>query len=255
MSANAVSANAVSAKALRVTAGTTAAEAVAAAGLPAAGPKAIVVVRDPSGTLRDLDWAPDVDTDVTPVALDEPRRPQRAAALDGARARAGRTGPVPRGEARHRTADRGWLLLRLRGGHAVPPGRPRPAREAHAGDHQGGPALPPAALRLHRGGQGRTRRRAVQARAGRPQVRRRHRRGHGGRRRRADHLRQPRPAVGEGLLVRPVPRPASAQYPVDRRVQAHAHAPPPTGAARRRTRSCSASTAPRGRPATRSRPI
>ena len=71
MSANAVSANAVSAKALRVTAGTTAAEAVAAAGLPAAGPKAIVVVRDPSGTLRDLDWAPDVDTDVTPVALDE----------------------------------------------------------------------------------------------------------------------------------------------------------------------------------------
>jgi threonyl-tRNA synthetase len=62
----------VSAEAVRITAGTTAAEAVAAAGLPAAGPKAIVVVRDPSGRLRDLDWVPDADTDATPVALEEP---------------------------------------------------------------------------------------------------------------------------------------------------------------------------------------
>ncbi|HEV8173881.1 MAG TPA: threonine--tRNA ligase, partial [Actinoplanes sp.] len=55
-----------------VPAGTTAADAVAAAGLPAAGPKAIVVVRDPSGRLRDLDWIPELDTEVAPVAIDEP---------------------------------------------------------------------------------------------------------------------------------------------------------------------------------------
>jgi threonyl-tRNA synthetase len=55
-----------------VAAGTTAADAVAAAGLPSAGPKAIVVVRDDAGRLRDLDWAPEADASVTPVALDEP---------------------------------------------------------------------------------------------------------------------------------------------------------------------------------------
>ncbi|MGK5677014.1 threonine--tRNA ligase [Micromonospora sp. URMC 106] len=55
-----------------VAAGTTAADAVAAAGLPAAGPKAVVVVRDPQGQLRDLDWAPEVDTEVEPVSLDSP---------------------------------------------------------------------------------------------------------------------------------------------------------------------------------------
>ncbi|GAA0809616.1 threonine--tRNA ligase [Spirilliplanes yamanashiensis] len=55
-----------------VPAGTTAADAVAAAGLPAAGPNAIVVVRDDAGRLRDLDWAPEADTEVTPVSLSEP---------------------------------------------------------------------------------------------------------------------------------------------------------------------------------------
>ncbi|GAA3917819.1 threonine--tRNA ligase [Actinoplanes auranticolor] len=60
------------AEGLVVPAGTTAADAVAAAGLPAAGPKAIVVVRDPAGRLRDLDWAPELDTEVTPVPLDSP---------------------------------------------------------------------------------------------------------------------------------------------------------------------------------------
>ncbi|AVT40395.1 threonine--tRNA ligase [Plantactinospora sp. BB1] len=55
-----------------VPAGTTAAEAVAAAGLPHAGPGAIVVVRDPAGQLRDLDWAPEVETVVEPVRLDSP---------------------------------------------------------------------------------------------------------------------------------------------------------------------------------------
>ena len=55
-----------------VPAGTTAADAVAAAGLPASGPKAIVVVRDPAGRLRDLTWVPEQDTAVVPVAIDEP---------------------------------------------------------------------------------------------------------------------------------------------------------------------------------------
>ncbi|MEH0985922.1 threonine--tRNA ligase [Micromonospora sp. CPCC 205556] len=55
-----------------VAAGTTAADAVAAAGLPANGPKAVVVVRDPQGRLRDLDWAPAEETTVEPVSLDSP---------------------------------------------------------------------------------------------------------------------------------------------------------------------------------------
>jgi threonyl-tRNA synthetase len=55
-----------------VPAGTTCADAVAAAGLPTTGPKAIVVVRDPSGALRDLSWAPETETEVAPVAIDSP---------------------------------------------------------------------------------------------------------------------------------------------------------------------------------------
>jgi threonyl-tRNA synthetase len=55
-----------------VAAGTTCAEAVAAAGLPVSGPKAIVVVRDLEGRLRDLDWVPQAQTEVIPVAIDSP---------------------------------------------------------------------------------------------------------------------------------------------------------------------------------------
>ncbi|MEV0898550.1 threonine--tRNA ligase [Actinoplanes sp. NPDC049802] len=57
---------------LVVPAGTTAADAVAAAGLPAHGPKAVVVVREADGRLRDLHWKPSADTEVTPVAIDTP---------------------------------------------------------------------------------------------------------------------------------------------------------------------------------------
>ena len=57
---------------LVVPAGTTAGDAVGAAGLPATGPKAVVVVRDPAGRLRDLDWIPELNTEVTPVRIDEP---------------------------------------------------------------------------------------------------------------------------------------------------------------------------------------
>ena len=60
---------------VRVPAGTTAGAAVREAGLPSTGPQAVVVVRDPAGTLRDLAWAPELDVDVEPVAADtEPGR-------------------------------------------------------------------------------------------------------------------------------------------------------------------------------------
>jgi threonyl-tRNA synthetase len=55
-----------------VPAGTTAADAIARAGLPTTGPRAIVVVRDPDGNLRDLSWVPESDTEVEPVPLDSP---------------------------------------------------------------------------------------------------------------------------------------------------------------------------------------
>ena len=55
-----------------VPAGTTCADAVAAAGLPTTGPRAIVVVRDPDGRLRDLSWQPETETAVEPVPLDSP---------------------------------------------------------------------------------------------------------------------------------------------------------------------------------------
>ncbi len=54
---------------IRVPAGTTAAAAVGEAGLPRRGtPDAVVVVRDDSGKLRDLSWAPAADAEVVPVA-------------------------------------------------------------------------------------------------------------------------------------------------------------------------------------------
>src|SRR5690606_780090 len=55
-----------------VPAGTTCADAVAAAGLPTTGPKAVVVVRDPEGNLRDLSWAPATEVRVEPVTIDSP---------------------------------------------------------------------------------------------------------------------------------------------------------------------------------------
>jgi threonyl-tRNA synthetase len=69
-----VSAAPVAAPPDRVTvpAGTTAGEAVATAGLPANGPNAVVVVRDPDGKLRDLDWAPASETVVEVVPMSSP---------------------------------------------------------------------------------------------------------------------------------------------------------------------------------------
>ncbi len=55
-----------------VPAGTTCADAIGATKLPKAGPNAIVGVRAPDGSLRDLSWAPEVDTEVEPVAMSSP---------------------------------------------------------------------------------------------------------------------------------------------------------------------------------------
>jgi threonyl-tRNA synthetase len=55
-----------------VPAGVASGDAVSAAGLPTNGPKAIVVVRDPSGRLRDLTWTPEEETTVEPVSIAEP---------------------------------------------------------------------------------------------------------------------------------------------------------------------------------------
>jgi len=65
-----VSAHPSAAARVRVPAGTTASQAVGEVGLPRSGAEAIVVVRDESGRLRDLAWAPDVDSEVEAVAAD-----------------------------------------------------------------------------------------------------------------------------------------------------------------------------------------
>lgn len=57
-----------SAERLVVPAGTTASAVVRELGLPATGPDAVVVVRDPRGRLRDMDWVPEVAVAIEPVA-------------------------------------------------------------------------------------------------------------------------------------------------------------------------------------------
>ncbi|TCP41649.1 threonyl-tRNA synthetase [Tamaricihabitans halophyticus] len=55
-----------------VPAGTTAGTALREAGLPGKGPEAIVVVADGDGALRDLSWAPMVNSEVRPVPANSP---------------------------------------------------------------------------------------------------------------------------------------------------------------------------------------
>jgi len=52
----------------RVSAGITAGQALREAGAPISGPDTVVVARDTEGLLRDLSWAPEVDTEVEAVA-------------------------------------------------------------------------------------------------------------------------------------------------------------------------------------------
>jgi len=62
----------VPAERVAVPAGTTCADAVATTKLPATGPNAIIAVRAPDASVRDLSWVPDHDVEVEPVALSSP---------------------------------------------------------------------------------------------------------------------------------------------------------------------------------------
>ncbi|HZY75010.1 MAG TPA: threonine--tRNA ligase [Jatrophihabitantaceae bacterium] len=70
MSASAQSS--VPAQRVRVAAGTTAADALQQAGVDVTGPTGAVVVRTPDGTLKDLDWVADADTEVEVVTASSP---------------------------------------------------------------------------------------------------------------------------------------------------------------------------------------
>ncbi|MGH3481566.1 MAG: threonine--tRNA ligase, partial [Nocardioidaceae bacterium] len=61
-----------SAPRVTVAAGTTAGEALRAAGAPVTGADAVVVARDAEGSLRDLAWTPQRDTEVEGVAASSP---------------------------------------------------------------------------------------------------------------------------------------------------------------------------------------
>ncbi len=55
-----------------VAAGSPAFDALQAAGIDIYGPNSVVVVRDPEGVLKDLEWTPEVDTEVEIVTAAEP---------------------------------------------------------------------------------------------------------------------------------------------------------------------------------------
>ncbi len=102
-------------------------------------------------------------------------RPFGDPALRRARAGPGGAAGVSGRQARHRPADPGRLLLRLRCRAAVHPGGPDRPRQAHAQDHQVRSAVLPPGRRFGGRCQGRARQGAVQARVGRSQIRRQHR--------------------------------------------------------------------------------
>jgi threonyl-tRNA synthetase len=60
------------AQTVRVAAGTSAYDGLREAGIELTGPHGAVVVRDPDGVLRDLEWVPDTDVDVEPVPAQSP---------------------------------------------------------------------------------------------------------------------------------------------------------------------------------------
>ena len=132
---------------------------------------------------------------------------------------------MARRQARHRTAGRERLLLRLRRRDPVRARGPRQDRDRDAQDHQGGPAV------LAPGGQRRRRPRRAPGRALQDRADRRSRAAppraadgaeRRGRRRRADHLRQPAPRRRAGVEG-PLPRPAPAHHQAHPGVQADAH--------------------------------
>ena len=206
---------------IRVAAGTTAAAALREAGVELNGPGGAVVVRDPDGVLKDLDWAPEADTDVEAVSASSP---------DGL--------AVLRHSAAHVMAQAvqdlfpGTLL-----GIGPPiedgfyydflPERPFTPEDLAAIEKKMAEIIK-AGQRFDRRRHRRRRRahraraREVQARADRAEVHRERRGGDRGRCRRADHVRQPRREVRRPRLDRPVPRPAPAHHPTHPGVQADA---------------------------------
>ena len=164
-----------------------------------------------------------------------------AAALDRARARAGRARPVPRRHLRHRAADRGRLLLRLRPARRphVHSRRPRTHRRADARDHRRDqqPFIRDEireADAAKRFAAHKYKLEIITGKADGPDL------GH--RRRSRAHLRQPAAASATCVAGRTCRTPAGSV------TSSSCGSRAPTGEATSATRCCNASTAPRGSP-------
>ena len=241
---------------IRVPAGTTAMQALKDAGIPLKGPDGAVVVRDvASGDLKDLNWAPDADAEVEPVP---------AASADG------------RAVIRHSTAHvLAQAVQELFPGTKLGIGPPvengfyydfDPERPFTPEDLT---ALEKKMQEIVRAGQNFARREISDADAKAELAHEPYKLELIGLKGGADDTEGADVEVGGAQLTmydnldaahrrpgldRPVPRPAPAAHQHHPGVQPHPAAPPPTGGAARRTRSCSASTAPRGRARTPTRP-
>ena len=210
---------------VRVAAGTSALDALREAGIELTGPRGAVVVRAADGVLKDLDWAPDADVEVEPVAAGLARTgwpccgtPPRTCMAQAVQEL------FPGHPARHRPAHRGRLLLRLLPSPTRSPRTTSPrsrrrcarsSRPASASPAGRRPTTTPAPswrdepFKLELIGL----KSAAPTRPTRPTR---------GRRRRADHVRQPRREVRRAGLEGPVPRPAPADHPAHPGVQADA---------------------------------
>ena len=236
---------------VRVPAGTTAGAAVREAGLPTTGPQAVVVVRDDAGTLRDLAWAPDADADVEPVAADTD---------------AGRS--VIRHSAAHVLAQAVQQLhpdAKLGIGPPITDGFYYDFDVAQPFTPDDLAKLESAMKKIIKSGQRFSRRRYDSLDEARKELADEpyklelidlkggtaaddRRRGDGGRRlRRAHHLRQPARAHRRGRCGATCAAARTCPPPATSRRSSSCAPPPRTGGGARRTRSCSASTARRGR--------
>ena len=207
---------------VRVAAGTTALDALREAGVELTGPQGAVVVRDADGVLRDLDWAPEADTEVEPVPADSP---DGLAVLRHSAAHAmaqavqdlfpgtllGIGPPIEDGfyydflPSRPFTPD-DLAAIEKKMGEIIKSGQ-RFARRP-IGDDAARDELKDEKFKLE----------LIGLKSTRVRGRRRTEVGAGG----AHHVRQPRREDRRAGLDRPVPRPAPAQHPAHPRVQADA---------------------------------
>ena len=217
-------------------------------GCPATGPDAVVVVRDADGQLRDLCLDPRRRRRGRAGRRRHRGRPQRHPALGRARAGPGRAAGVPRRQARHRPADHRRLLLRLRRRPSRSPRRISTALEKRMRKIvKDGPAVLPPGRRVQGRGPRRAGRRALQARADRRQVAAatptRSMEVGGDELTIYDNL---NPHTGErvwGDLCRGPHMPTTRYIPAFKLTRSSARV---LARQTRTTRSCSASTAPRG---------